>query len=57
MTDLEIILAMLARANIEFERLDDELETVVDVKGGDRGFISEFIFDKAGALVSLRAYG
>jgi hypothetical protein len=57
MTDLETILAMLARANIEFEQLDDELETIVDVKGGDRGFISEFTFDKAGALVSLGAYG
>jgi len=57
MTDLETILAMLARANIEFEQLDDELETIVDVEGGDRGFFSEFIFDKAGALVSLRAYG
>ena len=57
MTDLETILAMLARANIEFEQLDDELETIVDVEGGDRGFFSEFIFDEAGALVSLRAYG
>jgi hypothetical protein len=57
MTDLETILAMLARANIEFEQLDDELETIVDVQGGDRGFFSEFIFDKAGALVSLAAYG
>jgi hypothetical protein len=57
MTDLEILLAMLARANIEFERLDDELKTIVDVEGGDRGFVSEFIFDKTGALVSLRAYG
>jgi hypothetical protein len=57
MTDFETILAMLARANIEFEQLDDELKTIVDVKGGDRGFFSEFIFDKVGALVSLRAYG
>ena len=57
MTDLEIVLAMLARASIEFERLDDELKTIVDVKGGDRGFFSEFIFDRAGALVSLTAYG
>ena len=36
MTDLETILAVLARANIEFEQLDDELKTIVDVKGGDR---------------------
>jgi hypothetical protein len=58
MTDLEAMLAMLARGRIVFKH-----ETVVErgaghtllvVEGGYRGFFSEMYFDPAGAFVGSR---
>lgn len=53
MNDRDTLIAMLDRADIEFEK-DDE-ETIV-VEGGYVGFSSWFTFDEDGKLKTVKAY-
>ncbi len=57
-TDKQVLEEMLDRAGIKFE-LDSEYlkdASLITVEGGYMGFVTEFIFDANGALISVKAW-
>ena len=56
MSDLEQYIAMLKRANIEFERTDRDNDITISVERGYSGFVLSHEFSLTGQLIDCGAY-